>query len=80
MGKREKLIQRIFKGRSVTPDEAINILELLGFRATPTGGSHLTFRKANRPSVTIVITQNPLKSYLAEELQEALVNEGYQND
>ena len=81
MGKRDKLIQKIFNGTSdVTPDEAVKVLEMLGFRASPNGGSHLTFRKPHRPSVTIVITQNPLKAYLLEKLQEALKNEGYKNE
>ena len=77
MSKSEKLIQKIFRGNTdVTPNEAIKILEKLGFKATVTDGSHLTFRKPNRPSVTIVLTQNPLKSYLLEKLEEALINEG----
>jgi len=81
MSKRDKLIQKIFKGNlDISPDEAVKILEMLNFKATPTGGSHLTFRKENRPSVTIVITQNPIKSYLLEKIQEALKNEGYNND
>jgi predicted RNA binding protein YcfA (HicA-like mRNA interferase family) len=81
MSKRDKLIQRIFKESSdVTPEEAMNLLKTLGFKAAPTSGSHLTFRKPNSMSVTIVITQNPLKSYLLEKLQETLKNEGYQND
>ena len=81
MSKRDKLIQKIFKGDSdVTPDEAVKILEMLDFKAAATGSSHRTFRKLNRPSVTLVLTQNPLKAYLLEKLQEALKNEGYQND
>ena len=77
MGKREKLIRKINAGYSnLSPDEAIKILEMLDFKATPTGGSHLTFRKPNRPSVTIVLNQNPLKPYMLEKLQEALKNEG----
>ena len=81
MSKRYKLIQKVLKGNSdVSPDEAVKILEMLDFSASPTGGSHLTFRKQNRPSVTIVLTQNPLKSYLLEKLREALKNEGYYND
>jgi predicted RNA binding protein YcfA (HicA-like mRNA interferase family) len=77
---RDKFIQKILKGKSdVAPDEAVKVLEMLGFTASPTGGSHLTFRKPNRPSVTIVLTQNPLKPYLLEKLQETLKNEGYQN-
>jgi len=81
VSKRDKLIQKIFEGASdITPAEAVKILNMLKFTATPTGGSHLTFRKANSPSITIVLTQNPLKPYLLEKLQEALKNEGYQND
>ena len=80
MGKRDKLIQKILEGNSdVTPDEAVKILEILDFKAAPTRGSHRTFRKLNRPSVTIVLTQNPLKTYLLEKLKEILKNEGYQN-
>jgi predicted RNA binding protein YcfA (HicA-like mRNA interferase family) len=83
MSKRDKLIQKILDGNSdVTPDEAIKILKMLDFKAssTATGGSHLTFRKPNSQSVTIVLTQNPLKSYMLEKLQETLRKEGYQND
>ena len=80
MGKHEKLIKRIFEGKSdITPDEAESILKKLDFKSTPTSGSHRTFRKHNRQSVTIVLTQNPLKSYLVEKLQEALKQEGYRN-
>jgi predicted RNA binding protein YcfA (HicA-like mRNA interferase family) len=80
MSKHDKLIQKIFTANAgVTPHEAVKILEKLGFKATPTSGSHLTFRKSSRPSVTIVLTQNPVKPYLLEKLQEALTNEGYYN-
>jgi len=81
MSKHNKLIQRIFKGnQDVTPDEAVKILEKLDFKAASTGGSHLTFRKPNHPSITIVLTQNPVKPYILEKLQEALINKGYQNE
>ena len=81
MGKYEKLVQKIFSGKAnITPAEAMKILERLGFKASSTCGSHRTFRKPERPSVTIVLTQNPLKSYLVEKLQKALNNEGYYND
>jgi predicted RNA binding protein YcfA (HicA-like mRNA interferase family) len=81
MSKREKLIQKIFQGKQeITPDEAVKILEMLGFKAASTGGSHRTFRKHNCPSVTIVLTQNPLKPYMLEKLLETLKNEGFQND
>ena len=81
MGKFDKLIQKVFIGKSdITPDEAVKILGKLGFTTSPAGGSHQTFRKPNRMSVTIVITQNPLKPYMVEKLQETLKNEGYPNE
>ena len=81
MSKRDKLVQKVLNGQSdITPDDAIKILEMLNFRASPTSGSHLTFRKQNCQSVTIILTQKPLKQYLLEKLQEVLTNEGYKND
>jgi len=81
VSKRDKLIQKILKGNAdVTPEEAVKILEMLDFKASPTGGSHLTFRKPNCQSVTIVLTQDFLKPYLLEKLQETLRKEGYKND
>ena len=48
MSKSDKLIQKIFEGNSeVTPDEAVKILEMLDFKAAPTGGSHRTFTLKN---------------------------------
>jgi len=80
MGKYEKLIKRIFEGKSdITPSEAVNILNKLDFKTSATAGSHRTFRKLNRIPVTIVLTQNPLKPYLVEKLQDVLKQEGYQN-
>jgi len=81
MGKYEKLIKRIFEGKlDITPDEAVNILNRLDFKSTSISGSHRTFRKPNRQSVTIIITQNPLKPYLMEKLQDILKQEGYHNE
>jgi predicted RNA binding protein YcfA (HicA-like mRNA interferase family) len=80
MGKYEKLIKRIFEGKSdITLEEAMNILNKLDYKSTPTSGSHRTFRKSDRQSVTIILTQNPLKPYLVEKLQEMLKQEGYRN-
>jgi predicted RNA binding protein YcfA (HicA-like mRNA interferase family) len=80
MSRYDKLIQKIFRGDiDISPHEAAKILEKLKYKATPNGGSHLTFRKPKHPSVTIVLTQNPIKPYMLEKLQEALMNEGYQN-
>lgn len=63
----------------ITPSEARKILEMFGYVAEgPAGGSsHLTFRKLNAPSVTIVLTQNPLKPYMVAKLQAVLKYEGY---
>ena len=81
MGKHEKLIKRIFEGKSdITPDEAVNILNKLDFKSSAIGGSHRTFRKPSRQSITIVLTQNPLKPYLVEKLQDMLKQEGYTNE
>jgi len=81
VSKHNKLINKIFRGNSdITPDEVIKILGILDFKAASTGGSHLTFRKPNCPSITIVLTQNPVKPYILEKLREALINEGYQNE
>lgn len=80
MSKRDKLIQKILNGKSeITPNEAIKILEFLDYVAEgpANGSSHLTFRKPNAYSVTIVLTQNPLKPYMVAKLQNALKNEGY---
>ena len=75
MSKKDKLIQKILNGKSsITPMEAIKMLENYGYVAAgPAGGSsHLTFRKPARPSVTIVLTQNPLKPYMVEKLKNAI--------
>ncbi|MCD7740293.1 MAG: type II toxin-antitoxin system HicA family toxin [Candidatus Gastranaerophilales bacterium] len=80
MSKREKLIKKILNGKSdISPDEAIKLLESFGFTGTsPKGGSsHLTFRKQNAKSITIVLTQNPLKPYMIEKLKEILQYEEY---
>ena len=78
MTKREKLIAKILNGKSnITPKEAISILEYFGYVATsPAGGSsHLTFRKINENSITIVLTQNPIKPYIIEKLQIVIKKE-----
>jgi len=80
MSKRDKLIQKILKGNvNITPAQASDLLEYLGFLATgpASGSSHLTFRKPQSQSVTIVLTQNPLKPYMIKKLQDVLKNEGY---
>ena len=81
MSKHEKLIQKILDGNSdITSGEAVKILKILGYSASPTGSSHLTFRKPNHMSVTLVITQNPVKPYIIAKLQEVLYIEGYKHE
>jgi len=81
VSKRDKLIKKILIGKSnVSTNDAIKILEMLGFRASKADGSHLTFRKQGSKSVTIILTQNPIKSYLLDKLRDVLNNEGYNND
>jgi len=81
MSKHDKLIKRIFESKSdITPEEAVKILRSLGYKASPANGSHQTFRKPNNQSVTIVLTQNPIKQYMIDKLQETLRNEGVQNE
>ena len=106
MSKRDKLIEKILKGKSnISPNEAVKMsrnpslrtqcgnlgfllllppLKCVSFWVTlrrPAGGSsHITFRKANAQSVTIVLTQNPLKPYMVSKLQTALKIEGYHYD
>jgi len=80
MSKRDKLIQKVLNGKSgISPQEAAKLLESLGYKSAGPANrsSHLTFRKSYRYSITIVLTQNPLKPYMVEKLQTALKNEGY---
>ncbi len=80
MSKIDKLIKKILNGNSdISPKDACKILEMLGYVASgPRGGSsHYTFRKGSEPSITIVLTQNPLKPYIIEKLQIALRKAGY---
>jgi len=44
VSKRDKLIKKILNGNSgISPDEAVKILEMLGFKTVPPGGSHLVY-------------------------------------
>lgn len=81
MTKKEKLIQKVLKGKSdISPSEACSILFDFGYKATSpaSGSSHITFRKQNAMPITIVLTQNPLKPYLVSKIQDAIKKEGIQ--
>lgn len=80
MTKKDKLIQKILKGNSViTIEEAEKTLLFLGYDAEQpaSGSSHITYRKQDCNSVTLVLTQKELKIYLIKKLQEALRKAGY---
>lgn len=80
MTKKDKLIQKILNGKSViTIEEAEKILLFLGYdtEQPASGSSHITYRKYDCNSVTLVLTQKELKDYLIKKLQEALRKAGY---
>lgn len=65
MSKLEKLINKILEGKSsITIDEAEKILKKFGYIAEKGSGSHITYRKENRNSVTLVLTDIELKPYM----------------
>jgi hypothetical protein len=77
MSKRDKLIQKIMKGKNVSYDEAAKILMELGYMPKqPSGGSsHITFRKDGCNQITLVQTHKQLKEYHIKQIQEAINNE-----
>ena len=80
MTKKEKLIKKILRGQSViTIEEAQKILIFLGYIAEQpaSGSSHITYRKKDCNSVTLVLTQKELKEYLVRKIQEALRKAGF---
>ncbi len=78
MTKLEKLIQKILEGQSIiTIDEAEKMLQKLEYTAEKATGSHITYRKENRESVTLVLTTKELKPYMLKKLQKALQDEGH---
>jgi predicted RNA binding protein YcfA (HicA-like mRNA interferase family) len=80
MTKRDKLIQKILKGNSVvTIEEAEKILLFLAYivEQPDSGSSHITYRKENCNSITLVLTQKELKQYLIRKIQDALRKAGY---
>ncbi len=80
MTKRDKLIKKVLKGNSIiTIEEAQKLLNFLGYDAEQpaSGSSHITYRKKDCNSVTLILTQKELKYYLVKKLQEALRKAGY---
>jgi predicted RNA binding protein YcfA (HicA-like mRNA interferase family) len=77
MGKRSKLIQKIMNFGDVSYKDAEKVLLSLGYdNRYPNGGSsHVSFRKENRTTITLVSTQDPVKRYLLEKIQNAIILE-----
>jgi predicted RNA binding protein YcfA (HicA-like mRNA interferase family) len=77
MSKRDKLIQKIMRSGEVSYKEAEKVLLSLGYdNRYPNGGSsHISFRKENRSTITLVSTQEPVKRYLIEKIQNAILLE-----
>ena len=79
MTKRDKLINRILEGKTVSNDGAVNLLEFLGFKTrkkTRTGSSHMVLVK-DEQSITLVLNRKELKGYQVKLLQDILRKEGY---
>jgi len=77
MSKRDKLIQKIMRSGEVTYKEAEKVLLSLGYdNRYPNGGSsHISFRKKNHTTITLISTQEPIKQYLLEKIQNAILLE-----
>lgn len=53
----------------ISPEDAERVLNYLGFEARRTKGSHKRFKRKNDGRwFTLVISQNPVKKYLIEEI------------
>jgi predicted RNA binding protein YcfA (HicA-like mRNA interferase family) len=64
MSKRDKLIQKIMNNQNISYEEAKKILLFLGYEVMNTCGSHVTFSKPKRKSITLVSYQIELNPYL----------------
>ena len=61
----------------VSYKEAEKVLLSLGYdnRYPNNGSSHISFRKENRKTITLVSTQETVKQYLLEKIQNAILLE-----
>jgi len=77
MSRRDKLIQKIMHFGEVSYKEAEKVLLSLGYdnRYPNNGSSHISFRKENRTTITLVSTQETVKRYLIEKIQNAILLE-----
>jgi predicted RNA binding protein YcfA (HicA-like mRNA interferase family) len=76
MSKLQKLIQKVLDFRTVSYEEAENILKGLGF-ALNIKGSHHIFRKAGYPKNLSFKRRSQLLTYQINKLREVLKDHGY---
>lgn len=76
MSKFQKLVERVFEGRSVSYEEAEKILLGLGFRME-SRGSHHVFRKSGYERNISIKKRSQLLPYQLNDLKEVLGDHGY---
>jgi len=77
MSERDKLIQKIMNFGAVSYKEAEKVLLSLGYdnKYPNSGSSHISFRKKDRVTITLVCTKESIKRYLIEKIQNAILLE-----
>lgn len=76
MSKRDKLVQKIFKGSQVSFQEVHDLLVYLGF-SVRVAGSHHIFVKPGQEGITIPL-HHPVKAVYLKQLSEVLRRHGYE--
>lgn len=76
MSKLQKLIEKIIEGRSVSYDEAENLLIHLGFKIRVKGSHHVFFKDGYLKNVSIK-RRSQLLGYQIRDLKEVLRDHGY---
>jgi predicted RNA binding protein YcfA (HicA-like mRNA interferase family) len=71
LSKRQKLIEKIKRGKRISFKEAENLLLYLGF-SPRSAGSHVSFTKLDYPKTITLVRSSELLSYQIHLLQEVL--------
>ena len=79
MTKRDKLIQKILEGKTISTEQAITLLTFLGYETRSGKGSHVTYTKADF-SITLVRERKELLPYQLKDIKAILESEGYTNE
>ena len=77
MSKLDKLIQKILEGRQTSYEDAERILLFLGF-SVKISSSHHVFRKDEYKHVISLKRRSQLQKYQIKDLQEVLIDHGYE--